>query len=78
VPWIDEEQVKQAKEVDLLTYLQQNEPHELIKSKYGTDEYRTKAYRIKLFPLLSCRNLMCRVYDLATVHNPTQIPKNVL
>ena len=44
MPWIDEEQVKQAKEVDLLTYLQQNEPHELIKSKYGTDEYRTKTH----------------------------------
>ena len=44
MPWIDEEQVKQAKEVDLLTYLQQNEPHELVKSKYGTDEYRTKTH----------------------------------
>jgi len=44
VPWIDEERVKQAKEVDLLTYLQQNEPHELVKSKYGTDEYRTKTH----------------------------------
>jgi len=44
VPWIDEERVKQAKEVDLLTYLQQNEPQELVKPKYGTDEYRTKTH----------------------------------
>ena len=42
MPWISEEQKKAAKEVDLLTYLQENEPHELVKSKYGVDEYRTK------------------------------------
>jgi len=42
VPWISEEQIKLAKEVDLLTYLRENEPHELVKSKYGVDEYRTK------------------------------------
>ena len=28
--------------MDLLTYLQENEPYELVKSKYGRDEYRTK------------------------------------
>jgi len=44
VPWIDEERVKEAKEVDLLTYLQQNEPQELVKPKYGTDEYRTTTH----------------------------------
>jgi len=44
LPWIDEETKKAAKEVDLLTYLQTNEPHELVKSKYGTDEYRTKTH----------------------------------
>ena len=44
MPWISEEQKKAAKEVDLLTYLQNNEPHELVKSKYGTDEYRTKTH----------------------------------
>lgn len=42
--WIDEEQVKLAKEVDLLTYLQHNEPHELVKSKYRSDEYRTATH----------------------------------
>ena len=44
MPWIDEETKKAAKEVDLLTYLQANEPNELVKSKYGTDEYRTKTH----------------------------------
>ena len=42
MPWISEEQIKLAKEVDLLTYLRENEPHELVKSKYGIDEYRTR------------------------------------
>ena len=44
MPWVDEERVKRAKEIDLLTYLQQNEPQELVKSKYGTDENRTKTH----------------------------------
>jgi len=44
LPWIDEETKKAVKEIDLLTYLQQNEPHELVKSKYGTNEYRTKTH----------------------------------
>jgi len=38
MPRITEEQKKQAKKVDLLTYLQANEPHELVKS--GSNEYR--------------------------------------
>ena len=44
MPWISEEQKKAAKEVDLLCYLQLNEPHELVKLRYGTDEYRTKTH----------------------------------
>jgi len=39
---VTSEQVKQAKEVDLLTYLQANEPHELLPPKNG--EYRTKSH----------------------------------
>jgi len=44
VPGVSAEQVKQAKEVDLLTYLQNNEPFELVKPKHGTDEYRTATH----------------------------------
>ena len=44
LPGVSEEQVRQAKEVDLLAYLQQNEPHELVQSKYTADEYRTKTH----------------------------------
>ena len=40
MPWVSEEQIKKAKEVDLLTYLQINEPHELRKTKVA-NEYRT-------------------------------------
>lgn len=39
MPWIDDEQVKLAREVDLLSYLQASEPHELLPPKNG--EYRT-------------------------------------
>ena len=39
MPGVSAEQVKMAKEVDLLSYLQASEPHELRKS--GADEYRT-------------------------------------
>ena len=40
MPWISEEQINAAKEVDLLSYLQAREPWELKKS--GSNEYRTK------------------------------------
>ena len=43
MPGVSEEQVKLAKEVDLLTYLKENEPYELRKSKYG-DDYRTATH----------------------------------
>ena len=43
MPWIDEELVKQAKSVDLLTYLQSSEPHELVPSK-TSNEFRTASY----------------------------------
>ena len=39
---MSEEQVKLAREVDLLTYLQANEPHELLPPKNG--EYRTATH----------------------------------
>ena len=41
MPRVSAEQVKLAKKIDLLTYLQINEPHELVKPKHGTGEYRT-------------------------------------
>ena len=43
MPWLEESQIRQAKEIDLLTYLQENEPHELRKTKYA-DEYRTATH----------------------------------
>jgi len=43
MPWVSEEQIKKAKEVDLLTYLQENEPHELRKTKVA-NEYRTATH----------------------------------
>jgi len=42
MPGMNAEQVKLAREVDLLTYLQTNEPHELLPPKNG--EYRTKTH----------------------------------
>ena len=39
MPWISEEQINAAKEVDLLSYLQAREPWELKKG--GSNEYRT-------------------------------------
>ena len=42
MPGVSEEQVKLAREVDLLTYLQINEPQELLPPKNG--EYRTKTH----------------------------------
>ena len=41
---VSAEQINQAKEVDLLTYLQLNEPYELVKHKYGSDEFRTATH----------------------------------
>ena len=43
MPWLEEAEIKRAKEVDLLTYLKTNEPHELQKSKIA-DEYRTATH----------------------------------
>ena len=42
MPGVTEEQIKLAREVDLLTYLQINEPQELLPPKNG--EYRTKTH----------------------------------
>jgi len=42
MPGVSEEQVKLAREVDLLTYLQANEPYELLPPKNG--EYRTATH----------------------------------
>jgi len=44
MPWLEKEQINQAKEVDLLSYLQMNEPHELRKSKYADNEFRTATH----------------------------------
>ena len=43
MPRLEEAEIKRAKEVDLLTYLKANEPHELRKSKVA-DEYRTATH----------------------------------
>jgi hypothetical protein len=42
MPWISEERLAEARKVDLLTYLQEREPHELIYS--ARNEYRTKSH----------------------------------
>lgn len=42
MPWIDEEIVKKAKEMDLMTYLRNYRPDELIKS--GGNEYKLKSH----------------------------------
>jgi len=42
MPRVSTEDVKLAREIDLLTYLQINEPHELVKSNAG--EYRTTTH----------------------------------
>ncbi len=42
MPWISEERLAEARKLDLLTYLQEQEPHELIRSAPG--EYRTKRH----------------------------------
>ena len=42
MPWVSKEQLAEARRVDLLTYLQEREPHELVRSAPG--EYRTKSH----------------------------------
>ena len=42
MPWITGEQLAEARRVDLLTYLQEREPQELVRSAPG--EYRTKSH----------------------------------
>jgi hypothetical protein len=42
MPWISEERLAEAREVDLLTYLQEREPQELARS--ARNEYRTKSH----------------------------------
>ena len=42
MPWVSEEQLAQARQVDLLTYLQERAPHELVRSAPG--EYRTVSH----------------------------------
>lgn len=42
MPWLSEEQIAEARRVDLLTYLQEREPHELVHSAPG--EYRTVSH----------------------------------
>ena len=42
MPWVTEEQIARAREVDLLSYLQANEPGELLPPKNG--EYRTATH----------------------------------
>ena len=41
--WLEKEQIDAAKAVDLFTYLQENEPHELRKTK-NANEYRTATH----------------------------------
>lgn len=42
MPWLSKEQIAEARQVDLLTYLQEREPHELVRS--ASDEYRTVSH----------------------------------
>lgn len=42
MPGVTKEQIAQAKEIDLLSYLQANEPYELVRS--GPNEYRTVSH----------------------------------
>lgn len=42
MPWVTEDQIARAREIDLLTYLQTNEPNELLPHKSG--EYRTVSH----------------------------------
>ena len=42
MPGVSKDQIAQAKEIDLLSYLRSREPHELVPS--GPNEYRTKSH----------------------------------
>ncbi|MDR1669824.1 MAG: DUF3991 and toprim domain-containing protein [Oscillospiraceae bacterium] len=42
MPWLTEDQIARAREIDLLTYLQSNEPNELLPPRSG--EYRTVSH----------------------------------
>jgi hypothetical protein len=42
MPWITDEQLAEARKIDLLTYLREREPHELVRSAPG--EYRTVSH----------------------------------
>ena len=42
MPGVSEEQIKSARQIDLLTYFQRNEPSELLPPKSG--EYRSKTH----------------------------------
>lgn len=42
MPWLSKEQIAEARQTDLLTYLQEREPHELVRSAPG--EYRTVSH----------------------------------
>ena len=44
---VDAEQIKQTKEIDLLTYLRNNKPRELVKS--CSREYRTATHSSLVF-----------------------------
>ena len=42
MPWISEDRLAEARKIDLLTYLREREPYELVRSSHG--EYRTKSH----------------------------------
>lgn len=42
MPWLSKEQIAEARQIDLLSYLQEREPHELVHSAPG--EYRTVSH----------------------------------
>ncbi len=42
MPWIEKERLEAARSIDLLTYLQEREPYELVRS--APNEYRTKTH----------------------------------
>jgi hypothetical protein len=44
MPWISKERIAAAREVDLLTYLQEREPYELVRSRNARREYRTASH----------------------------------
>lgn len=42
MPWVSKERIAEARQIDLLTYLQEKEPHELVRTAPG--EYRTVSH----------------------------------